>query len=64
MKWSHGLLEKELYASVTVSPRLTVHAVARTNSDPDFIITGYVSRVYGYDPEPVIFLRMKIRREH
>ena len=38
-----------------------------TNSDPDFMntmITGDESRVYGYDPEPVIFLTMKIRRDH
>ena len=36
-------------------------------SDPDFmntIITGDESWVYGYDPEPVIFFTMKIRREH
>ena len=33
-----------------------------TNSDPEFmntIITGDESWVYGYDPEPVIFLTMK-----
>ena len=38
-----------------------------TNSDPDFmntIIIGDESWVYGYDPEPVIFLTMKIRGEH
>ena len=38
-----------------------------TNSDPDFmntIFTDDESWVYGYDPEPVIFLTMKIRREH
>jgi hypothetical protein len=37
-----------------------------TDSDPDFmntIVTGDMSWVYGYDPEPVIFLTMKIRRE-
>ena len=37
------------------------------NSDPDFIntiITGMESWVYGYDPEPVIFLTMKMRREY
>ena len=37
-----------------------------TNSDPEFmntIITGDdESLVYGYDPKPVIFLAMKIRR--
>ena len=34
-----------------------------TNSDSDFmntIITGDESWVYGYDPEPVILLTMKI----
>ena len=38
-----------------------------TNTDPNFmntIITGDESWVYGYDPEPVIFLTMKIPREH
>ena len=37
------------------------------NSDPDSknsIITVDESWVYGYDPEPIIFLTMKIRREH
>ena len=37
-----------------------------TNSYPDFmntIITGDESWVYEYDPEPAIFLTMKIRRE-
>ena len=36
-----------------------------TNSDPDFmntIITGDEFWVYGYDPKPVIFRGMKIRR--
>ena len=35
--------------------------------DPDFmntVITGDESWVYGYDPEPVTFLTMKIRQEH
>jgi hypothetical protein len=38
-----------------------------TNSDPNIvntIITGDESWVYGYDPENVIFLTMKIQREH
>jgi hypothetical protein len=38
-----------------------------TNSDPDFmntIITGDESWVYGYDPEPVSYLTMKIQWEH
>jgi hypothetical protein len=38
-----------------------------TKNDPDFmntLITGDESWVYGYDPEPVIFLMMKIGREH
>ena len=35
-----------------------------TNSDPDFIITGDESWVYGYDPETFISLTMKIQREH
>ena len=37
-----------------------------TNPDPDFlntIITGDESWVYGCNPEPIIFLTMKIRRE-
>ena len=37
------------------------------NSGPDFmntIMTGVESWVYGYDPEPVIFLTVKIRQEH
>ena len=37
------------------------------NSDPNFmniITTGEESWVYGYDPEPVIFLTMRIRRDH
>ena len=41
--------------------------VVSTNSDPDFmntIITGDKSWVFGYDPDPIIFLTMKIRREH
>ena len=38
-----------------------------TTSDPDFmntIITGDEPWVYGYDPEPIIFLTIKIRREN
>ena len=38
-----------------------------TNSDPDFmntIITGDKSLVYGFEPETVIFHRIKIRRAH
>ena len=38
-----------------------------TNSDFDFmntVNTGDASWVYEYDPESVIFLTMKIRREH
>ena len=38
-----------------------------TKSDRDFmniIIIGDDCWVYGYDPEPVIFLTMKIRPEH
>ena len=38
-----------------------------TNSDFDFmntVNTGDESWVYEYDPESVIFLTMKIRREH
>ena len=38
-----------------------------TNSDLDFmntVNTGDESWVYEYDPESVIFLTMKIRREH
>ena len=38
-----------------------------TNNDPDFMIiitTVDESWMYGYDPEPVIFLTMKIRLEH
>ena len=37
-----------------------------TNSDPDFmntLITGDKFWVYGYYPEPVIFLTVKIRQE-
>ena len=38
-----------------------------TNSDLDFmntIITGDKSWMYEYNPKPVIFLTMKVRREH
>ena len=37
-----------------------------THSDPDFvtIINGDESWVYGYDPKPVIILKMIIEREH
>ena len=38
-----------------------------TNSNPNFtntVITGDESWIYGYDPEPVIFLTMKIRRQN
>ena len=38
-----------------------------TNSDPNFmntIITGDEPWVYRYDPEPVIFLTVKIQLEH
>ena len=38
-----------------------------TNSDPDFmniVIIVEVFWVYGYDPETVILLTMKIRQEH
>ena len=37
------------------------------NLDHDFmntIITGDESWMYGYDPEPIIFLTVKIRQEH
>ena len=38
-----------------------------TNSDPDFmdtIITDDEFWVYGYDPESVTFLTIKIQQEH
>ena len=43
------------------------HMLDSTNRDPDFtntIITGEEFSVYGYEPEPVIFLATKIRRQH
>ena len=62
--------ENSRFRVIPVHPGLTGHA--GLHSDPDFmntiitgdmntIITGDESWVYGYDPEPVIFLTMRIR---
>ena len=49
------------------SAQISQNMLGSTNSDPDFmstIITGDEFWMYGYDLEPVIFLTIKIRREH
>ena len=47
----------------SVSYLYTQDMLDSTNSGPA-LITGDEFWVYGYDAEPVIFLTMKIRREH
>ena len=66
--FSRSFIERKKTGSVSnMYTRDSQDILDSTNSYPDFmnaIITGKRSWVYGYNPEPVIFLIMKIRREH